>query len=416
MERKDAKLVPQVIMDQPGIRYVPASQGMSSQRKTRMASTRFALIVSTLALAVSVGIFAVLCLWVYGLPGQIEDQSAKIHDLTALLEFQQSELEALKNEKEVRNSNANPCALPPAIGPCMAAMPRWYFNPHKQKCEQFAYGGCQGNGNNFVTLGRCQSQCGGNNQNLEIIPIQSEGAQKGAGPKLAQKQPAQVIVSSGEVVTSEEGSEDPCQMSPSAGPCKSQMPRFYFDALDQECKKFLYGGCAGNANNFVTQDQCSERCAQQSRTAERPGQPPSTGHDCQSPPEVGLCRAIVERWFHDPQSGECQIFSWGGCGGNDNNFSSQDKCEKVCGAERKAALSGPEAICSQPKKVGPCRAGMPRFHFNSQTKACEMFDFGGCDANENNFESLELCEAMCVQAESQPQWEEEGPDGNAIEA
>ncbi len=48
-----------------------------------------------------------------------------------------------------------------------------------------------------------------------------------------------------------------------------------------------------------------------------------------------------------------------------------------------------------PKKVGPCRGALPRWHFNPITKKCENFIFGGCKENRNNFLSLEECANAC---------------------
>uniref|UniRef100_A0A671PZ55 BPTI/Kunitz inhibitor domain-containing protein n=1 Tax=Sinocyclocheilus anshuiensis TaxID=1608454 RepID=A0A671PZ55_9TELE len=51
--------------------------------------------------------------------------------------------------------------------------------------------------------------------------------------------------------------------------------------------------------------------------------------------------------------------------------------------------------CLMPKKVGPCRGALPRWHFNPITKKCENFIFGGCRENRNNFLSLEECAKAC---------------------
>ena len=46
-------------------------------------------------------------------------------------------------------------------GPCVNYMTRWYFNRDSQRCEQFIYGGCQGNRNKFLTELECTAECSG---------------------------------------------------------------------------------------------------------------------------------------------------------------------------------------------------------------------------------------------------------------
>lgn len=52
-------------------------------------------------------------------------------------------------------------------------------------------------------------------------------------------------------------------------------------------------------------------------------------------------------------------------------------------------------VCEQPKEIGPCRAGLPRWFYNSRTRACEQFFYGGCQGNDNNFDRQDLCERQC---------------------
>ncbi|ODM87072.1 Kunitz-type serine protease inhibitor APEKTx1 [Orchesella cincta] len=52
--------------------------------------------------------------------------------------------------------------------------------------------------------------------------------------------------------------------------------------------------------------------------------------------------------------------------------------------------------CSQPKDAGLCRAKIPKFFYNTETKQCEQFDWGGCEGNLNNFGDKESCEAACI--------------------
>jgi len=53
------------------------------------------------------------------------------------------------------------CELPADSGNCLAYFERFAFNPLTGECEEFVWGGCGGNDNNFETLEECQKACGG---------------------------------------------------------------------------------------------------------------------------------------------------------------------------------------------------------------------------------------------------------------
>lgn len=55
---------------------------------------------------------------------------------------------------------------------------------------------------------------------------------------------------------------------------------------------------------------------------------------CHLPHERGSCLAHIQRWGFDPSSGKCVEFSYGGCGGNSNNFETREACEKLCLGKR----------------------------------------------------------------------------------
>ena len=50
------------------------------------------------------------------------------------------------------------CALEPQVGPCNAAIPKYYFDKTEKKCKAFIWGGCAGVVP-FETLEECES-CG----------------------------------------------------------------------------------------------------------------------------------------------------------------------------------------------------------------------------------------------------------------
>lgn len=56
------------------------------------------------------------------------------------------------------------------VGPCSGRFPRWFFNSKSNQCEEFTFGGCQGNGNNFFTIEECRRTCDGTIDNSIIWP------------------------------------------------------------------------------------------------------------------------------------------------------------------------------------------------------------------------------------------------------
>eukprot|EP01084_Bolivina_argentea_P022647 42092_1 len=50
--------------------------------------------------------------------------------------------------------------------------------------------------------------------------------------------------------------------------------------------------------------------------------------------------------------------------------------------------------CNEPALVGPCKKYTERYFFNSQKNECEMFMYGGCSGNSNNFKSKSECDTF----------------------
>ncbi|HVU03694.1 MAG TPA: BPTI/Kunitz domain-containing protein [Polyangiaceae bacterium] len=53
------------------------------------------------------------------------------------------------------------------------------------------------------------------------------------------------------------------------------------------------------------------------------------------------------------------------------------------------------ALCREPQVVGPCEAAMSRYYYDSETRSCAPFTYGGCNGNDNNFMTKGECEAAC---------------------
>ncbi|XP_056145790.1 LOW QUALITY PROTEIN: amyloid-beta A4 protein-like [Lampris incognitus] len=66
---------------------------------------------------------------------------------------------------------------------------------------------------------------------------------------------------------------------------------------------------------------------------------------CWAPAESGPCHAMLERWYFVPETGRCAPFLFGGCGGNRNNFGSEEYCLAVCSSSLPTmAPSPPDAV------------------------------------------------------------------------
>ncbi len=51
---------------------------------------------------------------------------------------------------------------------------------------------------------------------------------------------------------------------------------------------------------------------------------------CSQPATPGMCDAYFPAFFHDPKTGLCEPFVYGGCGGNDNRFDTRAACLAAC--------------------------------------------------------------------------------------
>ncbi|KAL1421531.1 hypothetical protein MTO96_023058 [Rhipicephalus appendiculatus] len=254
------------------------------------------------------------------------------------------------------------CYLPKEPGPCVAYVPRYYYNNEAKKCQLFIYGGCQGNANNFENFTECTLTCKPKFTvgitNLESEPVPTNPV---------------------------------CYEPKKVGPCKAYVPRYFYNTTTKFCERFIYGGCQGNRNNFPELDVCLRTCkVGYENVTERLLQlkTPLKPSLCYLPKEAGPCIGDFPRYYYDTTTNSCKHFTYGGCRGNANNFLTPRQCENKCGMTL-------DPVCELPKKVGPCRGHMPRYYYNTTTDTCEKFVYGGCQGNANNFPTLKQCQTRC---------------------
>ncbi|XP_031341557.1 papilin isoform X1 [Photinus pyralis] len=299
------------------------------------------------------------------------------------------------------------------VGPCRGSFIRWYYDKNSGSCNQFIYGGCKANGNNFPSESACKQQCTqlGQKKDSCSLPLatgncHSQDARWYFSETERRCMPFYFSGCEGNLnnFISQEACESDCpkeivkgtcQLPAEIGDCSDYVQRWYYDTTYKQCRLFYYGGCAGNGNNFETEQDCEQRCKTILFTPAPPTPPPAVPvtigtfrpEFCFLDSDVGPCRNYDPRWYYDRNDGSCKQFMYGGCPGNGNNFYTDTECEEKC--------SGVQDLCTLPPLAGPCGSGYERWYYNPSIDACETFNYGGCLGNANKFYDKYACEVRC---------------------
>ncbi|XP_019882164.2 papilin isoform X4 [Camponotus floridanus] len=305
----------------------------------------------------------------------------------------------------VTPDDVDACDQPKETGPCAGNFTRWYYNQESQTCEQFIYGGCKANNNNFPTEIACHQQCltPGRRKDLCTLPRaegtctekqsrwyfdQSENRcmpfyYTGCGGNKNNFESRDVC----ETDCPPKIEQDICLLPALLGECHNYTQRWYYDSYEQHCRQFYYGGCGGNENNFVSEQDCVNRCETAVTTPTPPEQIEFRTEFCFLHDEHGPCSENQVKWFYDSRDGVCKQFRYGGCQSNGNNFNTREECEYRC-----TELQDP---CTLPKVVGPCNGFVKQFYYDQRGDSCDEFEYSGCQGNKNRFQDRESCERQC---------------------
>ncbi|KAG1682364.1 Papilin [Nymphon striatum] len=291
-------------------------------------------------------------------------------------------------------SDEDPCTLEKDSGPCFGHHKKYYYDSETDRCSIFYFGGCYGNKNKFNSQEECEHRC---KKQMSICDLQMDkGSCNGQHKRYFYDSKNGICMEfyfggcDGNLNNFKNKYEceaecmaetDLCKLEKDSGSCYGNLDRYYYNENAGECLSFIYGGCDGNFNNFVTKDECEAACKEQTNV-------------CQMKPDKGPCHEKYLRHYYSQLSGQCESFYYGGCEGNENNFKSKAACDKKCGAHTD--------VCDLSAERGPCYGYIQKYHYNKFTRKCEPFTYGGCKGNGNNFEDMEQCEKRCKKFVEEP--------------
>ncbi|XP_072121580.1 kunitz-type protease inhibitor 1-like [Mobula birostris] len=179
-----------------------------------------------------------------------------------------------------------------------------------------------------------------------------------------------------------------CNVQHKVGPCRGAFPRWYYDAYTKSCKKFTYGGCKANQNNFVNQKECEQACGgvrDDAKSSHRSDLPRCT-KECTEQQFKCADNCCIDRNLECDGTSQCR------------DSSDESGCEHIRDRFNRLLdidIPKEKARCVYPPVTGPCRADFSFFYYNPFSKSCERFTYGGCNGNENRFQEESKCMKAC---------------------
>ncbi|XP_054467894.1 protein AMBP-like [Anoplopoma fimbria] len=107
---------------------------------------------------------------------------------------------------------------------------------------------------------------------------------------------------------------------------------------------------------------------------------------CKAAPDTGPCFGTHQRYYYNSSSMSCELFKYGGCMGNQNNFENERECLQRCRTE---------AVCRLPLVPQQCTGHPTIWAFDSIFGLCVSYKQGICQGNANKFYSKAECNEYC---------------------
>ncbi|PAV63081.1 hypothetical protein WR25_17324 [Diploscapter pachys] len=316
------------------------------------------------------------------------------HFLLLFQRIDQTKADTLVKTATINTINyevTNRCHLPPAVGYGKQTMRRFYYDWKTDGCHELQYSGIGGNENSFITYEKCEAVCRGAGEppislpsNLKIstkdkkIPIEKQGSVKQTpGPPIG----ANLPITSWATFPTADITSQPIQIQTSTIKSKEIYPAIQAQATTA---KPIIPSSSSSENRVLSSHQKSNSV---------PTEPvPFASNPCSLPPDKGKPGGVARKLFYfDMSSLSCVLFTYLGNGGNSNRFESAAVCSRVCGIGKPTRRS-----CDLPAAAGSGPFKIPRYYFDSSTKACQRFYYTGKDGNDNRFHKKHKCERLCL--------------------
>ncbi|XP_060789968.1 kunitz-type protease inhibitor 1a [Neoarius graeffei] len=196
------------------------------------------------------------------------------------------------------------------------------------------------------------------------------------------------------LVLTPEQSQNHCLVPKKVGPCRGSFPRWYYNALTEKCLPFTFGGCSPNRNNYLSEEECKQACDQVSVQTDsslgRLGPIESAGEQCgiSCGPEKFTCAngCCIDEALECDQVQQCSD-------GSDETQCANlgKKLNRLLNIDTASAPSR----CTQPPLTGPCRESNTMWYYSAYERKCIRFNYGGCQGNDNQFNSEDACMNLC---------------------
>nr|ACO12558.1 Tissue factor pathway inhibitor precursor [Lepeophtheirus salmonis] len=255
------------------------------------------------------------------------------------------------------------CQLPKDVGDCDKNVTKYYFNSESEECEEFTFGGCNGNDNKFDSMEECSEACKKDSEDenksnayrMGFDPEEDYDRKEGflgdpQDPRFRDLRPYRPAP-----FYYRENSDERLGLGfygypKPYGHIGHPQHRNNFEEFEPENKwgllNYFAGYPYGGNNNLLVEDKRRQAALGYNRGPEDNDKKFSyngfSGFNpealskpvisvCSQPRKSGRCfNNSFQRFYYDSRLGKCIRFSYNGCGGNQNNFETYNDCVQTC--------------------------------------------------------------------------------------